>query len=148
MQPKQGLKKGLWILCFYFFSIFLFLLLKLSKFGSLFAKAILLFPSRFYIFHTWYIYVYICAKKPPTYQRLLNKKKSFELPPSPLSLFSKNNSSRFLLACFCFCLGVVGWCCIAKGPKDRARVLGNVTMVVDGYSSPVTAGNFIDLALR
>eukprot|EP00904_Undaria_pinnatifida_P002185 jgi/Undpi1/11968/HiC_scaffold_4.g01667.m1 len=35
-----------------------------------------------------------------------------------------------------------------EGPRDKARVLGNVTMVVDGYSSPVTAGNFIDLALR
>lgn len=36
----------------------------------------------------------------------------------------------------------------ADGPRERAKVLGNVTMVVDGYSSPVTAGNFIDLALR
>lgn len=36
----------------------------------------------------------------------------------------------------------------AKNPKGKGRVLGNVTMVVDGYSSPVTAGNFIDLALR
>lgn len=34
------------------------------------------------------------------------------------------------------------------GPREKAKVLGNVTMVVDGYSSPVTAGNFIDLALR
>lgn len=34
------------------------------------------------------------------------------------------------------------------GPRDKAKLLGNVTMVVDGYSSPVTAGNFIDLALR
>lgn len=33
-------------------------------------------------------------------------------------------------------------------PREKAKVLGNVTMVVDGYSSPVTAGNFIDLALR
>ena len=36
----------------------------------------------------------------------------------------------------------------ADGPREKAKVLGNVTMVVDGYSSPVTAGNFIDLALR
>ncbi len=34
------------------------------------------------------------------------------------------------------------------GPREKAKVLGNVTVVVDGYSSPVTAGNFIDLALR
>ncbi|CAN0255231.1 unnamed protein product, partial [Ectocarpus sp. 4 AP-2014] len=33
-------------------------------------------------------------------------------------------------------------------PREKAKVLGNVTVVVDGYSSPVTAGNFIDLALR
>lgn len=36
----------------------------------------------------------------------------------------------------------------SKNPKSKGKVLGNVTMVVDGYSSPVTAGNFIDLALR
>lgn len=39
-------------------------------------------------------------------------------------------------------------CAVRQDSKGKPKVLGNVTMVVDGYSSPVTAGNFIDLALR
>jgi peptidylprolyl isomerase len=31
--------------------------------------------------------------------------------------------------------------------RDR-RVLGNVTIVADGYAAPVTAGNFVDLSVR
>lgn len=36
----------------------------------------------------------------------------------------------------------------ASDSKSRPKILGNVTVVVDGYSSPLTAGNFLDLALR
>jgi cyclophilin family peptidyl-prolyl cis-trans isomerase len=32
--------------------------------------------------------------------------------------------------------------------EESKRILGNVTIVADGYAAPITAGNFVDLSMR
>jgi peptidylprolyl isomerase len=32
--------------------------------------------------------------------------------------------------------------------KRRNSIIGNITIIADGYTAPITAGNFVDLALR
>ena len=32
--------------------------------------------------------------------------------------------------------------------SEEGRILGNVTVLADGYAAPITAGNFVDLAGR
>jgi cyclophilin family peptidyl-prolyl cis-trans isomerase len=35
-----------------------------------------------------------------------------------------------------------------RNSKDKDQILGNVTVLADGYAAPITAGNFVDLAVR
>mmetsp|Transcript_53860 Transcript_53860/g.151369 ORF Transcript_53860/g.151369 Transcript_53860/m.151369 type:complete len:534 (+) Transcript_53860:105-1706(+) len=49
---------------------------------------------------------------------------------------------------FSFLPRLLGRATITFRMKRKGTVLGNITIVADGYTAPITAGNFVDLCLR
>ena len=43
---------------------------------------------------------------------------------------------------------LLGRCQVTLRMKRQNQILGNITIVADGYTAPITAGNFIDLCIR
>jgi Peptidyl-prolyl cis-trans isomerase (rotamase) - cyclophilin family len=37
---------------------------------------------------------------------------------------------------------------VSRGEEGEEKVLGNVTILADGFAAPITAGNFVDLSMR
>jgi peptidylprolyl isomerase len=49
---------------------------------------------------------------------------------------------------FSFLPRLLGRATVTLRIKRRGTILGNITIVADGYTAPITAGNFVDLCLR
>jgi cyclophilin family peptidyl-prolyl cis-trans isomerase len=49
---------------------------------------------------------------------------------------------------FSFLPRLLGRATVTLRIKRKNSILGNITIVADGYSAPITAGNFVDLCLR
>jgi peptidylprolyl isomerase len=49
---------------------------------------------------------------------------------------------------FSFLPRLQGRCCVTFTFKRNRDILGNVTILADGFAAPITAGNFVDLSVR
>lgn len=49
---------------------------------------------------------------------------------------------------FSFLPRLQGRCCVTFTFKRERKILGNVTILADGFAAPITAGNFVDLSVR
>ena len=43
---------------------------------------------------------------------------------------------------------LLGRCAVTFSIRRRKRIVGNITIIADGYMAPITAGNFVDLCIR